>query len=250
VIIFFTGTGNSQYLAQALSDALQDVCEDARLFMKENKTGSFTSETPYVFVFPTYAWRMPHVFERFLRESTIAGSRRAYFVMACGADTGNAAGYLQKLCADKGLEFCGLLPVVMPDNYVVMYDVTRPEDVPPLLARGAEQMRAAAGQIRAGECFPELHITAADKLKSGAANAAFFRAMVSAKKFCATDACVSCGLCERVCPLNNIRLADGRPVWSNNCTHCMACISRCPKRAIEYGRATAKRGRYYCPDLR
>ncbi|MFQ7798375.1 MAG: 4Fe-4S binding protein [Coprobacillus cateniformis] len=33
----------------------------------------------------------------------------------------------------------------------------------------------------------------------------------------------------------------------NHCTHCMACISRCPKGAIEYGKKTKDRIRYVCP---
>ena len=128
MILFFTGTGNSQYLAQALADALGDECVDSRPMMQRGETGSFSSETPYVFAFPTYAWRMPHVFEDFVHACTFAGNRRAYFVMACGADVGGAGAYLRALCAEKGLEFCGLLPVVMPDNYVVLYDVTTPAE--------------------------------------------------------------------------------------------------------------------------
>lgn len=48
--------------------------------------------------------------------------------------------------------------------------------------------------------------------------------------------CVGCGLCERVCPLGNIALEGGKPAWRGTCTHCMACICRCPAEAIEYGK--------------
>ena len=51
----------------------------------------------------------------------------------------------------------------------------------------------------------------------------------------ATDACIGCGKCVELCPLNNIRLENGKPVWGKHCTHCMACICYCPKEAIEYG---------------
>ena len=95
--------------------------------------------------------------------------------------------------------------------------------------------------------FDALHPTAVDKAKSSVMNRAFFKT-VSAKKFRATEKCVACGLCEKVCPLKNITLTDGRPVWGDHCTHCMACISRCPKRAIEYGKGTERRGRYVCPE--
>jgi len=49
------------------------------------------------------------------------------------------------------------------------------------------------------------------------------------------------------CPLNNIRLNDSKPVWSKNCTHCMACICGCPSEAIEYGKRSRGKPRYQCP---
>lgn len=67
------------------------------------------------------------------------------------------------------------------------------------------------------------------------------------KKFYATNKCISCGKCENVCPLKNIHLKEGKPIWGNNCTHCMACICSCPKAAIEYGKHTKNRERYICP---
>ena len=70
---------------------------------------------------------------------------------------------------------------------------------------------------------------------------------VHAKKFQATSACTSCGKCAVICPLNNIRLTNGTPVWGKNCTHCMACINRCPSQAIEYGKHTQTLPRYTCP---
>ena len=70
---------------------------------------------------------------------------------------------------------------------------------------------------------------------------------VHAKKFQATNACTSCGKCAVICPLNNIRLTNGTPVWGKNCTHCMACINRCPTQAIEYGNHTKTLPRYTCP---
>ena len=52
------------------------------------------------------------------------------------------------------------------------------------------------------------------------------------------------GKCAEVCPLQNIKLKDGKPVWGGNCTHCMACISYCPTEAIEYGKKSLGQVRY------
>lgn len=54
------------------------------------------------------------------------------------------------------------------------------------------------------------------------------------KKFYVEDSCIGCKLCERDCPVQNIEVVNGSPIWKNNCIHCMACIQHCPKKAIQY----------------
>ena len=74
---------------------------------------------------------------------------------------------------------------------------------------------------------------------------------VKAKPFYTTDACVACGKCAELCVLNNITLnADEKPVWGDNCTHCMACICNCPAEAIEYGKKSQGKPRYKGPDYK
>ena len=72
---------------------------------------------------------------------------------------------------------------------------------------------------------------------------------VKAEAFRATDACIGCGRCVELCPLNNIQLENSKPVWGKNCTHCMACICYCPKEAIEYGKKSKGKPRYHFEAL-
>ena len=39
-------------------------------------------------------------------------------------------------------------------------------------------------------------------------------------------------------------MVDNKPEWSKNCIHCTACINKCPRRAIEYGKKTQCKNRY------
>ena len=87
-----------------------------------------------------------------------------------------------------------------------------------------------------------------DKLKSGPVNALFYRFNVKAKPFHVAGSCVSCGKCAAACPLGNIRMEQGLPVWGKRCTHCMACICGCPTGAIEYGKVSQGKPRYQYPD--
>lgn len=63
--------------------------------------------------------------------------------------------------------------------------------------------------IKNGKKFPQLSLTVKDKMNSGIINDIFYP--IHAKKFYAEDTCISCGMCATVCPLNNIRIANGKP---------------------------------------
>ena len=64
------------------------------------------------------------------------------------------------------------------------------------------------------------------------------------------DKCRGCGKCAEICPLGNISMNEGKVVWNGNCTHCMACICRCPAEAIEYGKKSPGKYRYVCPEYK
>ena len=46
-------------------------------------------------------------------------------------------------------------------------------------------------------------------------------------------------------PVFTIRMKDGKPVWRGSCTQCQSCIAVCPTDAIEFGRRTKRKRRYY-----
>lgn len=52
MIIYFTGTGNSKYIADMLGDKLEDEITDSREYIRKHSGGSFSSQKPYVFVAP------------------------------------------------------------------------------------------------------------------------------------------------------------------------------------------------------
>lgn len=77
-----------------------------------------------------------------------------------------------------------------------------------------------------------------------------YHRMQSTRRFYVTNECISCGLCERLCPVHAIELKEGAPVWVKpKCLKCTACINNCPKAAIQYGHGTQSRHRYHHPDI-
>ena len=174
MILYFSGTGNSRYVAKRLGEALQDEVVSMNDYLRSGRQGAFQSETPYVFVTPTYAWRMPRVARAFLARAELSGSRDAYFVLTCGGAVGNAAADVAQLCVEKGLHFCGLQPVVMPDNYLVMFPVPAPDEAARIVRAAAPAIRQAADCIRAREPFPARRAGLGGRLLSALVNPLFY----------------------------------------------------------------------------
>lgn len=247
MIVYFSGTGNSRWCAKVLANLLSDECLDLFPYMRDGRALQLSSPTPWVFVCPTYSWQLPRVVVQLLRDGQFSGSREVYFLMTCGSDIGSAAPKNRALCQELGLCCKGTLPVVMPENYIAMFRAPQPEEARQILHRARPVLEQAAAAIRAGQELPAPSAGLLGPLKSGVVNTLFYRFQVKAGPFWATDACISCGKCQTLCPLGNIRLEGGKPVWGSCCTHCMACICGCPVEAIEYGRATRGKTRYWCP---
>ena len=145
----------------------------------------------------------------------------------------------------SGSKVVSLAPVVMPENYIAMFPVPGPEESARIIQKAEPLIDRLAQCIRAGLPFPHHAAGPLGRLLSGPVNRLFYRFQVSARGFRVTDACTGCGLCQRLCPLRNIRLEQGRPVWGERCTHCMACICACPAQAIEYKNHSQGKPRYY-----
>lgn len=249
MIIYFTGTGNSRIIAEKLGELLEDDVADSFRAIRNGGHPEYISEKPFVFVCPTYAWDIPHIFRSFLLSSRFTGSPLAYFLMTCGSSIGDPSKGLKKLCTEKGLTFRGVKAVVMPENYAAMFPVPGQEKADRIIAKALESLPATAEEIKNEKSFPVV-VSLFGRLQTVTINRPFYKLFVSADKFHAEPSCTGCGACEKVCPLSNIRFADGHPTWGNSCTHCMACISVCPEKAVQYGKGTEKKNRIYNGKVR
>lgn len=245
MVIYFSGTGNSRYVAESIALRTKDRLICANEYIKAGMAADFTSDTPYVFVAPTYAWRIPRIFSAFIESGNFRGGNIAYFIMTCGSEIGDAGPFLKALCEKKSLHYKGVSAVVMPENYVAIFEVTDKAESKMLITEADKTVKTIAELILSGRDLPKEKVGVVDRLKSRFFNPVFYSLVVKAKGFSVTDGCIGCGKCEELCPLNNIKLTEGKPVYSDNCTHCMACICACPTEAIEYKNHTIGKPRYY-----
>ena len=244
MILFFSGTGNSHYVAKIIAEKTKDdIVSINKLVKQGNQKQLVSQDKPFVFVCPTYAWRIPKVVEDFIKSVDFSGSNKVYFILTCGLSTFNALGYIKQLCTVKGFELQGFADIVMPENYIAMYNAPDKVTADKIIQKSMPKILKIAEDIRDEIPFPVR--TTKASLKSGVVNTVFYKFFVKSKGFYTTEKCIGCKKCVQLCPLNNIEMKEDKPSWQNNCTHCMACISGCPTLAIEYKNKTQGKPRYY-----
>jgi len=246
MIIYFSGTGNSAYLAKRIAEGTND--EVVNLFdkIRNNDYSGIYSEKPFVTVCPTYAWHIPNILKEWLDNAKLIGNDKIYFVLSCGGEVGNAKKWAKEYCERKSKVFLGLSGVFMPDNYIVMFKAPGKEDAKKIILKSEPVIDEIINCINKEEVI-DSNVRLVDHILSGPVNKGFYKKYVNDKKFLVKDTCIGCGLCEKVCVTKTIRIENGKPSWNGPCTHCMACISYCPKEAIEFGKATVGKVRYKCP---
>lgn len=241
MIYYYSGTGNSAYVAKRLSELLEMEPVDLGARIRRGNMDPIV-DGRIVLVTPTYGWRIPRFIDVYLRQLEVAADR-IDFVLTCGTSVGGAAIYAKSLAEALGAAFGGLYEIPMPENYIALFEVPDAEASRKIVEDAEEKIRWAAKKIGAGESERERPGLVGNFL-SRAVNGPFYAVCVKAKSFYATDACIGCGECERRCVLGNIELKDKKPRWFDRCTHCMACINYCPTEAIEYGNKTRGKFRY------
>ena len=245
MVLYFSATGNTRFLATELAEKLGDECTDLLVRIKENDFSEIKSDKPFIVCTPVYVCEMPRFLGKYLKKLKLSGCRRVY-VIAGSAGYGGITGYLaKKLFRKKKMEFMGYSEIVMPRNYFIgRYLPQTNDEIRERLVNARGQIGEIAECIKKGQKLRSRYIFMFEKLITIPFNPVWSKYKMPAKDFFVTDSCINCGKCAKLCPMNNISIRDKKPLWGSSCTHCMACVGNCPADAIEYGTVTSERGKY------
>lgn len=239
MVIWFSGTGNSRAVAELLANELrEEACEMLKVSCADSER--------YVWVCPVYSWGIPPVVMEHIRKCNLPGEH--YLVLTCGDDCGLTARMWRRAIGTRGWKVRGSFSVQMPNTYVALpgFDVDKDEVRDAKLAAFPAKVKEIAAKIREGFDGDESFHGSFASMKTGLIYKPFVSSM-SARKF-KVDAsrCISCGKCEKACPMGNVKVGT-IPAWGPNCAGCFGCYHVCPVHAITYGKFTARKGQYYYP---
>jgi ferredoxin len=246
-IYYFSGTGNSLKVARDLADELKDA-----ELISIAKTGGSVPNPEYEkigIVFPVYMWGVPLIVSDFLKK--LKNSKSYFFAVATyGGMPGAAIVQVSDLLKASGIKLSSGFAVRMPGNYTPMYGAIPEGKQKKMFEEAAKKVKTIAEFVISGKSnkleksFPIINWLLTNKFYSFAAP----HIHEMDKRFRVDEKCTSCGICEKVCPVSDITLKNGKPVWHNRCQQCLACLQWCPAEAIQYGKSTEGRKRYRHPQ--
>ncbi len=257
-IYYFSGTGNSLFVARNLSERLGGKLIPIVPFLHED---SIDTDADVVgLVFPIYDFKAPPMIQDFVKKFSKLVSKYFFVVATYGFMPMKALKKLEKTTQSCGGKLSGGFVVSMPNNGIITEQITakRQKKIQEAWSNKLEKINdyvnaRKVGKIETSNIFTNLifnglFIRATPKLL-GLAKEVALRGWKSFA-FVSDLNCTGCGICAQVCPMNNITLDVGKPLWGMNCVFCFACLQWCPKEAIQAGRITVNKPRYHNPDVK
>jgi ferredoxin len=247
-IYFYTGTGNSLWTAGKIADRL-DSSELIPL-NRYKKEPSLCDAEQIGLVFPVHIWGVPPPVIEFLDHlKTIP----APYIFAVAVNAGQVAEtlvQLSRLLSTKNLELSAGFSIDLPSNYIVWRGAVSENKQQKKFSAALAKIEDIARVVRNREKLPpEKGRFWQNPFFSWTYRKAYPHIGKMDKSFSADDQCNACGICEKICPARNIRMAAGKPAWLNHCEQCFACIQWCPREAIQYGKKTSGKKRYHHPEV-
>lgn len=239
-IYYFTGTGNSLYVARELNNALLHRGELLPLARYQNDEIVYSDAEMVGFVFPIYLGSVPWIVAEFIKKLKLEKPSYIFSVATYNSHAIQCMQILAEILRANSIDLCLAETVIMPGNA----KANSPQENENKLIASAQRIIDISQKINARACEPQ---NVSPKTAKGAAKA--FK-HTSIAKFKALPSCNGCRICAKVCPVKNIELIDNKPVWGKDCASCLACFHWCPSNSIKWTLPViGNRSQYQHPEV-
>lgn len=268
MIFYYSGCGDSRWVAQELSRRLEQELFFIPQELKGNCLYTLKGNEPLGFVFPTYAWRPPLIVRQFVQKMRIDSSDRnpyTFMVTTCGDSIGRADKiFVRLLQRSLSLPLQAAYSIIMPETYVNLpgFILDSKQNEESKLALAQTNLPIIADFLKHKDTEINVKRGKTPWLNSSIVAWLFEKLLITDRRFKVEQQCIGCGKCSEVCPADNITMEPLpgqpssfntskvmlKPQWHGRCLSCMACYHYCPTNAIQWGNATKGKGQYHFPE--
>lgn len=249
IIFYFTGTGNSLYVAKELAKSFKqaDILAIPQVVDKEEY--NYEEYSKVGFVIPLYFMGMPTLVKDFIDNIYIPNAEYIFSVVTRAYTKGLVFTEINKSLRKKGRSLSYGKYISFPDSYIRWAEACN-EDMQEKLFNNAEKQLDIINK----EIMDEKRVIEKEGIilntTSSVVNKFWLITLPTKNKtFKSNNDCIQCGICIKVCPAKNIKLENNKLEWDKKCQDCMACVQSCPHKAIYFNKKTENKRRYRNPNI-
>lgn len=233
MIVYFSGTGNSKWIAEQLAEQINDKAVDVSELQEYNREDAVLG-----IVFPVYAWAPPEIILEFAKKY-VGTSTFTFGVCTCADEAGLAMQILNQY-----IPLSSMYSLKMPNNYIVGSSIESEQVIKDKLAHAKTEIARIAQEVQQHKKVHRVTKGKFASIKSKVIAYGFNNFARTTKPFYVTADCIGCEKCQKQCPTHTIQMVNNKPSWHEKCYQCLRCINLCPTEAIQYGKSTINKKRY------
>jgi len=232
-MFYFSGTGNSKYIAELFCKNMNASCHSIE--EKADFTELIKSEEIIGFCYPVYMSRVPKIMREFvLARMELLKDKKIIFFCTQWLMSGDGARAFTDLFPRNYIEVIYAEHFFMPDNVnnVFFLPVKNGKSIEKYIPKSERKMQKVCRNIEVGKIkkrgfnvfsrflglFQGVFMSALEKKANNTIKV--------------TPDCNNCGVCVKICPMDNLVFENEKITHKHNCTMCYRCMNKCPKKAI------------------
>lgn len=234
IIFYFSGTGNTKYVANRLAEDLN--CESHSIEDDFNFKSSIAEHDVIAVSYPIYGSAAPLIMREFVRKykNDFQNKKIAIFVTQL-LFSGDGARVLTDELTNIDYEVIYAEHFRMPNNLpakIPGFAIKNGKDLEKRVAKTNVQIHIASENIKNGKVIKR-GFNPFSKILGMPQRIEFYRMEKKLRgDVRIDDSCVKCNVCVNICPTKNLEHVNQKIQKNNLCIFCQRCVHVCPKRAI------------------
>jgi ferredoxin len=246
-IYYFSGTGNSLYVARELQKRIPDSIIIPMVRLLNKKVIQAQGEA-VGFVFPVHALTIPIAVKKFIKKTDLKSSGYLFAIATRDGSIFRGFEKIEQLLKKKNkhLNSHFILNMCNNESRHKGYKIPSESDILSLEKVVQEKLEAIQNIIINKMTSREIDANYSDgfpyhpilnylleKLVLLGMTVAEY---IGGVNYFYTDTrCNGCGICEKVCLSKKIKITNHKPIWQKDvlCYMCFACLNYCPEKSVQ-----------------